>query len=256
MKFPTHTVTKTPPIPQRQLYLYISKIWSELCESALSKYTVQQGDCVSKIACAHGFSHWRSVYNHAKNAEFRTYRPNPDVLLPGDELHVPDKELHFECVSLDARHRFELQEEEMRLRLRIEDKEGTVMPDLPYSLKVEDRSELEGVTGKNGLIDHVIRADDDSAVLTLLMPVRTDAPQSRRDEVLVELALGALDPVETVTGQQARLNNLGFESGPVDGIKGHLTTGAVKRFQHAAGLADDGIVGAQTRPALERAHGS
>ena len=45
------------------------------------------------------------------------------------------------------------------------------------------------------------------------------------------------------TSVQTRLHTLGFDPGPVDGIRGRRTMRAVKRFQESRGLAADGIVG-------------
>ena len=49
---------------------------------------------------------------------------------------------------------------------------------------------------------------------------------------------------------QRRLMKLGFNPGPIDGIRGRMTTGAVKRFQESRGLVADGIVGPRTRAVL------
>jgi peptidoglycan hydrolase-like protein with peptidoglycan-binding domain len=53
-----------------------------------------------------------------------------------------------------------------------------------------------------------------------------------------------------VRGLQARLRNLGHDPGPVDGLLGPLTEGAILRFQRARGLAVDGVVGPQTKASL------
>lgn len=49
---------------------------------------------------------------------------------------------------------------------------------------------------------------------------------------------------------QTRLMQLGHNPGPIDGIPGRLTRGAVRRFQAARGLVVDGQVGPQTMGAL------
>jgi hypothetical protein len=54
----------------------------------------------------------------------------------------------------------------------------------------------------------------------------------------------------TVRDIQARLRDLGFDPGPIDGIRGPKTIAAVKAFQLSRGLAVDGIVGPMTRSAL------
>lgn len=49
---------------------------------------------------------------------------------------------------------------------------------------------------------------------------------------------------------QTKLNQLGYNSGTVDGIIGKKTRAAVIRFQKARGLVVDGIAGKNTKKAL------
>jgi hypothetical protein len=53
-----------------------------------------------------------------------------------------------------------------------------------------------------------------------------------------------------VRGLQLRLRRLDFRPGPIDGLFGPLTQGAVTRFQVARGLPGDGVVGPDTRARL------
>lgn len=55
----------------------------------------------------------------------------------------------------------------------------------------------------------------------------------------------------TIKKIQKRLNDLGFRSGPVDGIKGPITTGALKRFQTNNGLETEGAITVETISALD-----
>lgn len=55
--------------------------------------------------------------------------------------------------------------------------------------------------------------------------------------------------VETL---QKKLHRLGYNPGPIDGRYGTATAGAVRAFQKAKKLRQDGIVGAKTRAALAK----
>ena len=55
---------------------------------------------------------------------------------------------------------------------------------------------------------------------------------------------------------QEQLNALGFNCGNPDGVFGNRTKEAVMAFQLAYGLKADGIVGEQTRAALQKAAGA
>ena len=59
-----------------------------------------------------------------------------------------------------------------------------------------------------------------------------------------------------VLAVQARLTELGFDSGKVDGVYGPITAAAVTAFQQVKGITVDGIVGPQTRQALTKAEGT
>lgn len=61
------------------------------------------------------------------------------------------------------------------------------------------------------------------------------------------------DRGQAVKDLQAKLNKAGFNCGAADGIFGAKTLQAVKKLQAKYGLKVDGIVGSQTRAALEKA---
>lgn len=57
---------------------------------------------------------------------------------------------------------------------------------------------------------------------------------------------------EDVKELQMKLESLGYDVGPIDGIYGPLTKKGVMRFQKEHGLQVDGIVGEQTFNLLEK----
>jgi peptidoglycan hydrolase-like protein with peptidoglycan-binding domain len=61
---------------------------------------------------------------------------------------------------------------------------------------------------------------------------------------------GSQPASEPVRELQRRLRRLGDRPGPIDGLYGPLTAGAVERFQRAQGLEPDGVVGPRTKRRL------
>ena len=44
-------------------------------------HKVEPGECLSSIAEKYGFHQWKTVYDASENADLRTRRPNPNVLI-------------------------------------------------------------------------------------------------------------------------------------------------------------------------------
>jgi hypothetical protein len=73
----------------------------------------------------------------------------------------------------------------------------------------------------------------------------------RLDPIYITAGRKTAPRLEYLTGVQFRLNALGFGAGPVDGIAGPKTRGAVERFQSAyPPLSVDGVPGPKTQAKL------
>jgi hypothetical protein len=212
-------------------------------------HTVEQGECLAGIARQYGFTDYQKVYNCPENAQLRQDRPNPNILLPGDQIYIPDKDLKQHSGGTEQRHSFKLDSDKTQLRLVIADTDGKPYGGNRYELKVETAI-FTGTTGSDGLIEQVIPADAETGELTVWW---TEGPPPIT--CTWTLDIGHLDPVEEVSGIQARLNNLGFNSGGVDGIIGPKTIAAVSDFQEANNLTIDGIPGPITQAKLKQLHG-
>jgi len=212
------------------------------------EYTVQQGDCLASIAKQYGFSDWNTIYNDDSNTNFRKLRPDPHVLLPGDRLSIPDKKIKSEFCQTAQVHTFQLTNQPIHFRVVVRNIDGQPLGGKKYKLSVGDAT-YEGVLPDNGLVDQPIPPDALEGKLT----VWTDESDPELMDTWA-LKLGHLDPVESLTGVQARLNNLGYDCGPVDGINGPRTQAAVRAFQQDQGLDVDGIPGPKTQAALKTEH--
>lgn len=110
-------------------------------------------------------------------------------------------------------------------------------------------SRLQQKTDADGYV--TLSVPHDCRQSQLDITVAADVPRQ-----LVAAQLNQLESTATVAGLQARLNNLGFNAGPVDGIVGRKTRTATRRFQSHYQLTADGIAGPQTQQKLGQVHQS
>jgi N-acetylmuramoyl-L-alanine amidase len=212
-------------------------------------HVVRPGECLSSIATSYGYRDWRIVYDHPQNAGFRAKRQNPNIILPNDEIFIPTKAEASRTCATGQTHVFRLTAARTLLRLAPQDATWSLCPGRRFRLEVEGAPPTDGVIPDDGLIEVPIPSDAATGTLTVWID------EAHPDGQSWELRLGALDPVESMTGIQARLNNLGFDCGPVDGDCGPLTRAAVRAFQERHGLTIDGIPGPLTQAKLEEVHG-
>jgi Putative peptidoglycan binding domain len=214
----------------------------------MSIHLVKQGECLSSIAEDYGFSDWQIIYGHGDNANFRILRPDPNVLYPGDELYIPDRDPGGVDRQTDQRHTFVLSTKRTYVNVRVQDALKQPIKNAPYKLVLEGL-ELEGTTDGDGWVKSVIPAQ---ATFGTLM-VWPD-PADRTEMSLWRVNLGHLDPLESVSGIKGRLNNLGYSCGELSDRQDALYDDAVRRFQKDHGLVVDGIVGPKTRERLRNEH--
>ncbi len=121
---------------------------------------------------------------------------------------------------------------------------------------VLDRMKLDGTAGPDGKItagdlathlDKQCRGPRFDAIVFRLQIAMGQDPPPPPDPPITERDVTAW----SVRAVQARLRELGFDPGPVDGIRGPKTDAAVRAFQVSRGLVVDGIVGPKTTAALE-----
>lgn len=91
-------------------------------------------------------------------------------------------------------------------------------------------------------------------------PDRRAHGQDHRGDLSWDLGIGELNPLHDapdggVSGAQARLRNLGYDRGAIDGRAGPRTTSALRRFQRDHDLDVSGTLDDPTRSALQKAHG-
>lgn len=211
------------------------------------KHIVVQGENLSRIARAYDLKSWRDIYDHPDNAAYREKRTNPNIIFPGDVVLVP-VEREEQVYQTGQRYTFEAKYQ--YLRLVIQDQEGAPLAGKSYELTIDGETETGTITAE-GKIEARVKGNSQRAELQVLLDDESDGQR-----LTWTLWLDHLDPIEELSGIQARLNNLCFESGPVDGIIGPLTRAGVRAFQQRYDLAVDGIPGPNTQAKLQEVHGS
>jgi len=206
-------------------------------------YRVRQGDSIDRIAYREGFF-WETLWNLQENAELKKHRKNPDALLPGDMVFIPEKRQANESAATDQTHRFRRKGVpiEIDIVFYLDDKP---IPDTHYQLDIDGR--LFSGTTEDGRIKHPIPPDARRGSLTL---------DDGNTAVEYQLNIGHIDSIEEISGIQSRLNNLGYPCGKADGEMNERTIAAIKHFQQINELPESGELTAETVDKIEAEYGS
>ncbi|PZR73831.1 MAG: hypothetical protein DLM73_09630 [Chthoniobacterales bacterium] len=211
-------------------------------------YTVQEGDYVSSIAKKFGFSDYRTVWNHPNNTELKAKRENPNVLFPGDRLFIPERTLGLESRATDSRHTFVARLPNLKLRLVLEDCYEKPIAGAPCILQLG--SETRHLKTDNiGRIDETLSPDIHEAILII------QDDQTAFSNLEIPVKIGNLHPVDQLSGQYARLNNLGYFAGEPGDSDDNVFRSAVEEFQCDHGLKVDGVCGRASQAKLKQVNG-
>jgi hypothetical protein len=207
-------------------------------------YVVRQGDCISSIAREHGHF-WETIWDDGGNSELRGARRNPNVLLPGDRVTIPEKQRKDEPIAAEQRHRFVRRGEPTMFWLRVLENDQP-RANQQYSVDV-DGQEFTGTSDADGNVQFPLSANAGEGRLRI---------GSGEDVREYRLRFRHLDPVADVSGVQQRLNNLNFDCGAESGELGPRTRSALRRFQEKQNLSQTGEPDARTQQRLAEVHGS
>jgi len=211
----------------------------------MPRYTVRQGDCIMSIAEDYGFS-WKTIWNHADNAALNQLRQDPNILFPGDVVVVPDKTPRVEPKPTEQRHKFVKKISPAQVRLRLLDLKRQPRPNLQY-VAIVDGASSSGKTDGDGYLTINVKPNARQLKLQVTEGSKTEE---------YTLPLGAIDPIDTLSGVQHRLANLGYPCGTEQGSIGPLTKTALRAFQKEMNLTVSGELDDATRQKLKEIHGT
>jgi hypothetical protein len=215
------------------------------------EYVIKDNDCLSSIAKETGRL-WETIWNDEANAGLREARKDPNVLLTGDRLTIPPLRQRAEPGQTEMRHRFVRIGQPTVFQLRLAHN-GKPLAQRPYTMKYDNGEEFKSATNSDGFLRCPMPSDADTGHLTLLAGQDEEAQPQRE----YKLNFGKLQPIESLTGVQQRLRNLGFYEGPNTHELDERTHKALKSYQaDRDGLAATGKPDSATRARLKEEHGS
>jgi hypothetical protein len=208
------------------------------------RYIVKQGDCISSIAFEHGFFP-DTIWNYPDNAKLKELRLDPNVLLPGDTVVIPNLRLKEVSEPTNMVHKFQRKgvPEKLRLQFKLNDLPRV---DEPYNLEIDGKIIITGKkTDEEGRIECSIPPNAREILVTF-----------NEGREVYKIYAGFLNPIEEISGVQARLSNLGYYQGPIDNKSSEELEAAIRSFQEANNLVSrDGTLNNETRDSLKQAYG-
>jgi hypothetical protein len=211
-------------------------------------HVVVQGECLSSIARSYGFEDWTVLYNLPENAELKQLRPNPNALRPGDRVAIPER-IPFQMEgAIGSWHTIRVKREKPHLRVRLRGIDGQPLANRKYVFEFDD-TKREGSTDGDGLLDELVPASLNSALVTVEI-TDDDPPQVAQ----WKLQVGSLNPADDVTGAQSRLRNLSLYTGPIDGRRSDAFRLALRSFQTQNELEVNGLLDDATAKKLGELH--
>jgi hypothetical protein len=178
-------------------------------------HTVEQGEHLSALAEEQGFGNFHTIFDRAENAELKKLR-DPHTLFPGDRVFIPDATQRTEVRATDAVHVFQADVPKLFARVKLLDVDGVALKTTPCDVTLPpDDEPVEQPTDGNGVLERQIpRARRQTgrvvAHAKVTKPAAGEAPVR---DIGYDLVIGALNPHDKLSGQQARLSNLGYFAG-------------------------------------------
>jgi hypothetical protein len=209
-------------------------------------YVIRAGDTLRRLAFAWGVDA-DELWNHPSNRALRESHPDPELLRPGDRIHVSDSLLQRRS-SYGARtlNEYRVRTTLQRVHVVLRDEMHAPLANEPW-LAVGDHGSFHGTTASDGVVTFEADVRERAIVLRLTR---------RHTEHVVRI--GGLDPVDTDEGVQQRLRNLGmhgwwhYDEAP----DAAAHAGALSGFQRSQRVQASGEADATTRETLVRINGS
>ena len=206
----------------------------------MPKITASQGDSIPSLAQDNGHF-WQKIWDHGENAALKAKRKNPNQIMEGDEVFIPELEIKKESRGADSRHVFKRKGVPAKLKMQLF-LLGEPRKNEDYVLELDGKL----ITGKldgEGKLEQFIPPNCKGGSLKL-----------KSGKEIIPIKLGHLNPIDEISGIKQRLNNLGFHCGGEDNSWSDQGKAALKEFQAKHKLPESGALDAATKSKLQELH--
>jgi len=211
-------------------------------------HKVNPGECAELVAWAYGHEDGKAVWSHGDNGKLRDRRSDPNILMPGDRLTVPEVEPKTQTLATGQRHRIQVKIPRKELRLRVLAHKDEPLASAKYRLVLDGLPEpREGTTDGDGMLKEKVRIDIRGGVLEI-----DDRRFRLRFHYINPFPVDAADPM---TGVSSRLADLGYESGGASKSSSPALASALALYQTDADIDVTGKLDAATKDQLEKDFG-
>jgi hypothetical protein len=180
----------------------------------MPKHVVKQGEHLTGIGEHYGFRDYKTIWQDGANAALAKNR-NPHVLQPRDEIEIPEKQLKQVAKPTTATHTFLVPATDLFLRVKVRDLDFVEVKSSEYEVVIsadQRTTPRKGTTDGSGILkeqfERPVEPIVDAEVRVTVVP-GSGTPRAQK----FDLKIGHLNPSHKLSGQQARLNNLGYFAG-------------------------------------------
>jgi N-acetylmuramoyl-L-alanine amidase len=199
--------------------------------SEASRHTVKQGERMATIATQYKFLRWQTLWDFAGNSDLKDLRKNPNILFPdNDEVAIPAK-LKRQAEVVGGKAKYVVQTGAEVLRIRFAEGESTEGEIVKFTATPDGGDAIPGKLDPDGTMEIDLPPNTKKVFVELFYDNQEVAFCS------YELHVGHLDPFREVPGIEARLANLGYDHGAIDGDTEPVTTSAIAQFRAEHGLS-------------------
>src|SRR5437016_451913 len=97
-------------------------------------HTIKPGEWMRQIANDHGFTDWEAIFQLPENQPLRDAKRDPNQLLPGESVFLPDRRRKTAEVAAGATHKFVAKQPAQQISIQVHDEQGKPLKTRPYKV--------------------------------------------------------------------------------------------------------------------------